>query len=332
MGKDKENINYTIVYQQGKDKDKDKKEDKNTIDYKIVYQQLKDEEEKRHRDEVTKILKDSSTDEYYNTYIKYINKNNKFNENEKGKIIKNLNKFLTDDYDKNKIIISDEIDNFVQSFTTTIMERKIFSTNLKKIMDAKDLNVSDLANLVKVPYSTANDWVNAVSIPRYSRLELLAEKLGVSRRYLLEPHNENKPVSPLSIRAGRVPVLGRIPAGIPIEAIEDIIDYEEIPYKWFSGQKDFFALEIKGDSMAPNYAEGDRVIFQKAEDCENGQHCAVMVNGNDATFKKVLKSEVGITLVPLNEDYEPIFYSNKQIRELPVRIIGIAKEIRRKLF
>jgi len=64
----------------------------------------------------------------------------------------------------------------------------------------------------------------------------------------------------------------------------------------------------------------------------SGSHCAVMVNGNDATFKKVLKSEVGITLVPLNEMYEPVFYSNKQIKELPVRILGVAKEIRRKLF
>lgn len=77
---------------------------------------------------------------------------------------------------------------------------------------------------------------------------------------------------------------------------------------------------------------GDIVIFEKTNDCENGQHCAVMVNGNDATFKKVLKSEAGITLVPLNEKYEPVFYSNKQIKELPVTVIGVAKEIRRKLF
>ncbi|MBP5426691.1 MAG: S26 family signal peptidase [Clostridiales bacterium] len=77
---------------------------------------------------------------------------------------------------------------------------------------------------------------------------------------------------------------------------------------------------------------GDTVIFEKAEDCTSGQSCAVMVNGNDATFKKVLKNEAGITLMPINEDeFEPTFYSNKQIKELPVRIIGIAKEIRRKV-
>lgn len=83
--------------------------------------------------------------------------------------------------------------------------------------------------------------------------------------------------------------------------------------------------------MYPFYNTGDTVIFQKTNDCESGSHCAVMVNGNDATFKKVIKNEAGITLVPLNEDYEPVFYSNKQIKELPVRVIGVAKEIRRKL-
>ena len=82
---------------------------------------------------------------------------------------------------------------------------------------------------------------------------------------------------------------------------------------------------------SPIIKHGDVVLFEKANDCESGQHCAVMVNGNDATFKKVIKNEAGITLVPLNEDFEPVFYSNKQIKELPVRVIGIAKEIRRKI-
>ena len=83
--------------------------------------------------------------------------------------------------------------------------------------------------------------------------------------------------------------------------------------------------------MYPFYNEGDVVIFLKTNDCESGQHCAVMVNSNDVTFKKVIKNEVGVILQPLNEEYEPILYSNKQIKELPLNIIGVAKEIRRKL-
>lgn len=84
--------------------------------------------------------------------------------------------------------------------------------------------------------------------------------------------------------------------------------------------------------MYPFYNDGDTVIFEKTSDCESGSHCAVMVNGDDVTFKKVIKSEAGIILKPLNEDdFEPVFYSNKQIKELPVKVIGVAKEIRRKL-
>lgn len=67
-------------------------------------------------------------------------------------------------------------------------------------------------------------------------------------------------------------------------------------------------------------------------DCESGQHCVVMVNGNDATFKKVIKSDVGITLQPLNSNYEPVFYSNEDIKKLPVRILGVAKERRTKIY
>lgn len=76
---------------------------------------------------------------------------------------------------------------------------------------------------------------------------------------------------------------------------------------------------------------GDVVIFEKTNDCESGQHCVVMVNGDDATFKKVIKNESGITLQPLNTNYDLVFYSNEQIKKLPVRILGVAKEKRTKI-
>ena len=126
-------------------------------------------------------------------------------------------------------------------------------------------------------------------------------------------------------------MLGTIPAGIPLEAISDILDYEEIPTEWLQGNKEYFALKIKGDSMSPYYNTDDVVIFQKVNDCESGSHCAIMVNGNDVTFKKIIKNETGIILQPLNKNYDPIFYTNEQIKELPINIIGVAKEIRRKL-
>ena len=125
-------------------------------------------------------------------------------------------------------------------------------------------------------------------------------------------------------------VYGTIPAGVPMEMIEDIIDTEEIPADMLKGGKQYFGLKIKGDSMFPEYRDGDVIICEKVEDCENGDECVVMCNGNDGTFKKVLKSENGIILQPLNPTYEPMVYTNEQVEKLPVKIIGKVVELRRK--
>lgn len=127
----------------------------------------------------------------------------------------------------------------------------------------------------------------------------------------------------------KIPVLGIIPAGVPIEAIEDIIDYEEIPQE-MARNGEYFGLKVKGDSMSPRILNGDVVIVRKQDDCESGDICVVMVNGFDATLKQVKKDFNGITLVPFNQEYKPMFYSNKDIAELPVRILGKVIELRGK--
>ena len=97
------------------------------------------------------------------------------------------------------------------------------------------------------------------------------------------------------------------------------------------GGKQYFGLRIKGNSMSNTYLDGDILILEKVEDCENGQDAVVMINGNDGTFKRVFKNENGIILQPLNPEYQPLVFSNEQILNLPVKIIGVAREIRRKI-
>ena len=125
----------------------------------------------------------------------------------------------------------------------------------------------------------------------------------------------------------KIPVLGIIKAGIPIEAQEEILDYIDIPKSWVKGDKKLFGLKISGDSMFPKYQEGDIVIFIRDEDKEhyNNKDCAVMVNGDDATFKQVLLNENGIVLRPYNNAYDIMMYSNEQIEKLPIKIVGVAK-------
>ena len=130
----------------------------------------------------------------------------------------------------------------------------------------------------------------------------------------------------------KVPVLGSIPAGIPIELIEDILDYEDISEEMLKGGKEYFALKVKGSSMWPKYLDGDTIIVLKQDDCESGQDAIVMVNGNDGTFKRVIKKDNGITLEPINQqEYNSVSYSNEDIEKLPIKILGVVKEIRRKI-
>lgn len=125
-------------------------------------------------------------------------------------------------------------------------------------------------------------------------------------------------------------VYGTIPAGIPVECIEDVIDTEEISADMLKGGKQYFGLKIKGNSMYPEYLDGDTIILEKVSDCESGQDCVIMVNGNDGTFKRVFKNENGIILQPLNTEFQPMIYTNEQIEKLPIRVIGKVVELRRK--
>ena len=125
-------------------------------------------------------------------------------------------------------------------------------------------------------------------------------------------------------------VYGTIPAGIPMECIEDIIDKEEIDADMLRGGKEYFGLKIKGNSMYPEYLDNDTIILEKVDDVESGTDAVVMVNGNDGTFKRVFKNETGIILQPLNSAFQPMIYTNEQIASLPVRVIGKVVELRRK--
>lgn len=165
------------------------------------------------------------------------------------------------------------------------------------------------------------------SVPVYSK-ETLDKSIACARQLI-----EEDPLQPPEPKEKgiRIPVLGRVVAGIPVEAIEEIIDWEEIPQKLASTGK-FFALRVCGHSMEPRILEGDVVIVRQQEDVESGDIAIVLVNGDEATVKRVKKQEDGITLIATNTSvYEPHFYSNQEIRDLPVRILGKVVELRGKM-
>lgn len=157
------------------------------------------------------------------------------------------------------------------------------------------------------------------------KVAAFAKALNVSIDFLMDGNGSEN-----NSQGVRIPVLGRVVAGIPLEAIEEIEDYEEIPRKMASSGE-FFALRIKGRSMEPKLYEGDIVIVRKQEDVDSGDTAIVLVNGDEATVKQIKKTEAGIMLIGFNvEVYQPHFYSNEQIEALPVRIIGKVVESRHK--
>lgn len=156
------------------------------------------------------------------------------------------------------------------------------------------------------------------------RLTEIAAYLDVSIDLLLgnEPEDENS--------AYLVPVLGRVAAGLPLLAAEEIIDWEELPKAW-KLKGDYFGLVIKGQSMEPRMCEGDVVIIRRQETCESGQTAIVMVNGDEATCKRVVYHDNGLSLVSYNPVFPPQFYTSEEVEKLPVRIIGVVAELRAKI-
>lgn len=146
------------------------------------------------------------------------------------------------------------------------------------------------------------------------------------------PELSAPPASFFTREVVRIPVLGRIPAGIPIEAIEDVIDFEEIPAAKTSGGRIYFALQVEGDSMFPRFLPGDIVIVRKTEICYSGDVCVVYVNGSDATLKEVRldPEKRTLTIIPANTNYLPRTFSAEEIELLPVRIGGVVEELRRR--
>lgn len=139
----------------------------------------------------------------------------------------------------------------------------------------------------------------------------------------------DEPIFDSSIKGAKIKVLGRVAAGIPIEAITDIIDTEEIPEE-LAKTGEFFGLQIKGDSMTPNICNGDIVIVRQQDDAENGDIVIATVNSTDAVCKRLRKYAEGIELVSNNPSYAPMEFNNKEISEKPVRIVGKVIELRRK--
>ena len=195
---------------------------------------------------------------------------------------------------------------------------------VKKLTEEQEMSMSELARRVGTAKSAISRYFNGTREFPLNKVEDFASALHTTPDFLLGMEYESQTQQGLQI-----PVLGTVLAGIPISAVEDILDYEEIDSS-FQSQGEFFALRIKGDSMQPKMDDGDVVIVRQQSDANSGDTVIVLVNGDDATCKKLQKTENGIILVSTNPNYLPMFYSKEEIATKPVVILGKVVELRSK--
>lgn len=209
---------------------------------------------------------------------------------------------------------------------------EIFRTNLKKYLKEQRKSQKELAEYLEVTPAIVSYYIKGTNTPRMDKIDKISKFFGIERSDLIGHNTDLLELEKnnLTLSQGiKIPVLGSVPAGIPITAVEDILDYEEIPQSW-ANQGEFFALKIKGDSMEPRMISGDVAIVKQQSDADSGDVVIALVNGNEATCKKLEKTDNGIMLISTNTKYAPMFFSNEQISELPVVILGKVVELRQK--
>ena len=211
-----------------------------------------------------------------------------------------------------------------------------FSNRLQKAMNLKNMKQVDLVEKTNIDKSLISNYLKGKYKAKQDNLYLLAKVLNVSEAWLMgydvpmERNSEdilNKigaiPISDIDVT--NIPLLGTVKAGYDYLAQENIIDY--ISFKVDGNDKEnYYALNVVGDSMTPLFNNGDTVIVHKQDDFENGDNCVVLINGEEATIKKVYKGNTGIELKAVNPYYPPRVFSIEDIKDLPVKIIGVVEK------
>ncbi len=211
-----------------------------------------------------------------------------------------------------------------------------FATRLKQAMDLRGIKASELSEKAKIPKSAISQYLSGLYEAKQKSIFKLANVLDVSEGWLMGldvPMERNtddmlKEIGAIPLSETdtvKIPILGTVKAGYNYLAQENIIDY--ISFKVDGSDKEnYYGLYVTGDSMEPLFDEGDTVIVHRQDDFENGDYCVVLINGDEATVKQVYKGDNGIMLKANNPYYPPRIFTKEEIRDLPVKVIGVVEK------
>lgn len=208
-----------------------------------------------------------------------------------------------------------------------------FAERFSDLVKNSSIEVPTLAQMLGIKSkSTIYRYMNAEMAPKLTTVKYASEIFNVNPlwlmgydvdKYITKTDALGNPVSP-------IPLLGSVKAGYNYLAQENWIGTVDVETSLVGDGKDYFALKVKGDSMAPVFVEDDIVIIKKQNDCENNEFAVVIINGDEGTLKKIKKTDNGIILQPLNPAYGPVMYTKKEMETIPIIIVGVVKQLKRE--
>lgn len=210
-----------------------------------------------------------------------------------------------------------------------------FSHRLKKAMQVRNMKATELSEKAHIPKSAISQYLSGLYEAKQKSIFKLASVLNVSEAWLMgldvpmeKDLTDEKKLNTISLKElfkDQVPLLGTVKAGYDYLANENVIDYVAINFK--KEDCNYYALKIVGDSMETIMSDGDYVVIQQQNDFNSGDYCVILINGEEATVKRVYKLNDGIELVALNPSYPSKKFTYEDMKKIPVQIIGIVKQL-----
>jgi repressor LexA len=172
---------------------------------------------------------------------------------------------------------------------------------LKFYIKRAGLTQAKFAGILDVRQSDISDWVNDNRFPRQEMLNRIVKELNLTISDLIED-SETKQSENMS-GWKKLKVIGKVPAGVPIEAVEEYVC--EIPVPADQARPNYYALQVTGDSMSPKIVNGDIVVVAPCPEPYNGQIVVTRINSDgEVTLKKFQRDGNTLLLIPENPEYQ----------------------------
>jgi repressor LexA len=198
---------------------------------------------------------------------------------------------------------------------------------LKELRHNRGVSQQVIADLLNVTKATYSRYESGQFEPAQASLIRLADYFHVTIDYLLKHQN----VEPTFNASTKIPIFHQITSYIPLHAETNIDGYEEIPLN-MSLRGNYFALHAAGKSMEPEIHDQDVVIIRRQDSINSGDTAVVFLGTGNAVIRNIEKTENGMLLIAYNLSIcRPHFYTQEDLKKIPIKIIGRVMEIRRKI-